>query len=192
MPGAVDPPSPFVVAQEARLRAAARLGPVLDLACGRGRHARLLAGWGLPVVALDRSAEALRALAADARRERLSIAPLRADAEGAPLPLAPGRFGVVVVTRFLCRRLAPALEALLRPGGLLVYETFTSRQRETGKGPENPDFLLEPGELPTLFPRLAVEVFEEGRRETTRTEWVASLAARAPGAGDGPRQLSVR
>lgn len=181
MPGGADAPSPFVLAQEAALRAAARHGLVLDLACGRGRHARLLAAWGLRVVALDRNRDALAALAAAARAAALPIAPLRADAE-APfgLPFRPASFGAVLVTRFLFRPLAPTLAALLRPGGLLVYETFTTRNRDLGQGPGNPAFLLEPGELAQLFPGLEVVASQEGLREAPSREWVASLAARRP------------
>src|SRR5690606_35954799 len=40
-------------------------GRVLDLACGGGRHARLLASAGHPVLAVDRNADALAAI--DAR-----------------------------------------------------------------------------------------------------------------------------
>jgi SAM-dependent methyltransferase len=179
VPHATDPPSPFVVAQEPALRAAARHGFVLDLACGRGRHARLLASWGLRVVALDRDRAALAALAAEAHASRLGIEPLRADAEaGCGLPFRPASFAAIVVTRFLFRPLAPALPALLRPGGLLVYETFTTRQRELGQGPRNPAFLLEPGELPRLFPELDLLTAREQRREGPFPEWVASLAAR--------------
>lgn len=181
MPGGAEAPSPFVLAQEAALRGAARHGPVLDLACGRGRHARLLAGWGLRVVALDRDREALAGLAAAARAEGLALSPLRADAEAAcGLPLRPTSFGAVLVTRFLHRPLAPILAVLLRPGGLLVYETFTIHQRDLGHGPKNPAFLLEPGELPRLFPELEIAFSLEGLREGPFPEWVASLAARRP------------
>jgi SAM-dependent methyltransferase len=181
VPHEADAPSPFVVALEAGLRAAGRHGLVLDLACGRGRHARLLAGWGLRVVALDRDADALRGLRDEACSGALPIAPLRADAE-APhgLPFPPAAFAAVVVTRFLFRPLAPSLAGLLRPGGLLVYETFTIRQRDLGQGPRNPAFLLEAGELPQLFAGLEVERSEEGLRGGAFPEWVASLAARRP------------
>jgi tellurite methyltransferase len=174
-----EPPSPFVLAQARRLRAAGRLGPILDLACGRGRHALAIAAWGPRVVGLDRDPEALAALRAAARDRQLPVSPLRADAEStAGLPFRPASFGAAVVTRFLFRPLAPVLEDLLRPGGLLVYETFTWRQREAGAGPRNPAFLLGPEELPGLFPRLRVVASWEGRREGPRPEWVASLVAR--------------
>lgn len=49
-------------------------GEVLDLACGSGRHAHFLAGLGHPVLALDRDAQALAMLAADAAIVRLAAA----------------------------------------------------------------------------------------------------------------------
>src|SRR5262249_3824050 len=148
-----------------RLRATSPRGPCLDLACGRGRHALFAAREGLRVVALDLDAPLLRKLADQAATERLAIAALRADAEsphGLPFPAA--RFGAIVVARFLFRPLAPAIEALLAPGGLLVYETFTHRQPELGWGPTNPGFLLDRDELPTLFPHLAVLEHTESLR----------------------------
>ncbi|RIL05884.1 MAG: class I SAM-dependent methyltransferase [Proteobacteria bacterium] len=175
-------PSPFVAAQLGRLRATAPLGPCLDLACGRGRHARLLARAGLRVVALDRDAAALREVASRARRESLAISPLRADAESPHgLCLRDARFGAVVVTRFLFRPLAQRIEALLAPGGVLVYETFTIRQRELGHGPRNAAFLLEEGELPRLFPGLAIEAHREGLAGEPTASWLAGVAARKPG-----------
>jgi tellurite methyltransferase len=178
---APDAPSPWVVAQRERLVAVAARGPCLDLACGSGRHALWLARQGLRTVALDRDRDALAGLAAAACAERLPAAPLRADAEApAGLPLAAGRFGAVVVTRFLHRALAPRLETLLAPGGLLVYETFTVRQRELGQGPRNPAFLLEEGELDRLFPGLEPIARREGRFEEPGPVWLASLVARRP------------
>lgn len=178
---AAEPPSPFVAAQRDRLRATAALGPCLDLACGRGRHTRFAAQCGLVVVALDRDAAALREIEAFATRESLAISPLRADAESPlGLPLAPGRFGAVLVSRFLFRPLAPQIEALLAPGGVLVYETFTIRQRELGRGPKNPAFLLNEGELPRLFPALRAEQHVESLRGAPTPSWLAGLVATKP------------
>jgi SAM-dependent methyltransferase len=183
VPREADEPSPFVVAQRERLLATRALGPLLDLACGRGRHALFAARAGLHVVALDRDAPLLRKLAAQANDERLAIRALRADAESPlGLPFPPARFGAVVVTRFLYRPLAPSLEALLAPGGLLVYETFTERQRELGHGPSNPAFLLKSGELPHLFEGLQPLGSIEGLVATEkRRDWLAGLVARKAG-----------
>ncbi len=174
-------PSPWLLDHAVAIREAGELGPVLDLASGRGRHALAVATLGARVIALDRQAPALRELAGAARAEGLPVSCVRADLEtGHAIPLAPGRFGAVLVFRYLHRPLARALASLLAPGGLLLYETFTLCQRELGYGPENPDFLLKPNELRELFPELRTEAYREGRSEGERPLELASLRARKP------------
>jgi SAM-dependent methyltransferase len=170
-----------VLAHLAELREAATLGPVVDLACGRGRNALAIAAHGIPVLGIDRSAEFLGELRDSAARRGLPVRAARADLEAAPHPpLAEGRCGALVVCRYLHRPLAPALESLLAPGGWLLYETFTIHQRQLGYGPENPAFLLQPGELAALFPRLALVHHWEGTSDEPRPAAVARLAARRP------------
>ena len=150
-------PSPFLSASRALLVAAAAHGPVLDLACGRGRNALAAAAWGVPVAGLDRNPDFLAELRTAARSRDLPVSALRCDLEdGRGIPVRPGSCGAILVFRFLFRPLAPAIEEALAPGGLLLYETFTRDQRELGYGPTRDAFLLAPGELPTLFPRLRV------------------------------------
>jgi hypothetical protein len=71
-----------------------------------------------------------------------------------------------------------AISAALAPGGLLLYETFTVAQRALGSGPRRAEFLLEPGELPALFPDLEPLEHWEGRSEGPPPEFLARLAAR--------------
>ncbi len=121
-------------------------GRVLDLACGGGRHARLLASLGHPVLAVDRDPQALAATAGDSI-EVLAIDLERPGAEAdADFPLADGRYSGIVVTNYLHRPLLPALLSSLAAGGVLVYETFAVGNGQFGK-PANPAFLLAPGEL---------------------------------------------
>ena len=42
------------------------------------------------------------------------------------------------------------LKASIKPGGIIIYETFTEQQAQFGR-PKNPDFLLKPKELVELF-----------------------------------------
>ena len=127
-------------------------------------------------LAIDRNPERLAGLKARVSREALPVLPLRWDLE-TPLgvPLRRGRCGAILVFRFLYRPLAPMLADLLAPGGILLYETFTTGQLELGGGPRNPSFLLEPGELPELFPSLEIVSFQEGHNENAVT---ARLLAR--------------
>ncbi len=175
------PPSAHLLAELPRLREAAALGPLLDLACGRGCNALAAAGAGLRVAGIDRDPEALAALRAAARERRAALSAVRADLEaGLGIPVRPGSCGGILVFRFLFRPLAPAIEAALAPGGILLYETFTIEQRSLRHGPRNPAFLLEPGELRALFRGLQVLHFSEGVTAAPRPEALARLTARRP------------
>jgi SAM-dependent methyltransferase len=117
----------------------------LDLACGRGRHALLLANRGYDVDAVDYALPALTTLkhAADARG--LAIHCLATDITTWALPSA--RYAVIIVVNFLERTLFDGLRAAVVPGGALLYETVSSDER-TGTTPAvPPDFILAPGEL---------------------------------------------
>ncbi len=132
MHASIDTPSRWV----ARWAPLVARGPVLDVASGQGRHARLFAARGLEVVAVDRDAQSIP-----------GVRFVKADLEdGSPWPFAGQRFGGVVVTNYLHRPLFPFLATALKPSGILIYETFGVGNERFGK-PSNPDFLLLPGEL---------------------------------------------
>jgi SAM-dependent methyltransferase len=132
-------------------------GPVLDVACGGGRHAQFLLKSGFDVYAVDREAVELP-----------GIHFVKADLEsGAPWPFAATRFGAIVVTNYLHRPLFPRLREALAEGGVLIYETFMAGNERFGK-PSNPDFLLRPGELIEAFRGLEVLGFEEGEFDRPR------------------------
>jgi len=173
--------SPWFVRHASLVREAARLGLVVDLACGGGRHTLAAAALGAPALGIDRDPAALRALLGEARNRALPflVMGVRANLETRhSLPLRPESCGAILVFRYLHRTLAPAISALLRPGGLLLYETFTQDQKKLGYGPTNPAFLLASSELPELFSGLSVLAYEEGLRPGERPEALACLAAR--------------
>lgn len=154
-------------------------GRVLDLACGGGRHARLLAARGHAVEAVDRDAGALARLALVA-----GITIRQADLEGAPWPYAADMFDAIIVTNYLHRPLLPLINAALAAGGVLIYETFARGNESYGK-PSNPAFLLAPGELLAAAGQggLQVIAYEHGRIESPKPAVVQRLAAwRAAGA----------
>jgi tellurite methyltransferase len=135
-------------------------GHALDLACGLGGNAQWLAIHGLQTEAWDLSPVAIAKLQAHAGSRDL---PIRAEVRDVERdPPAPSTFDVIVVSYFLERCLASALERALRPGGLLFYQTWT-REAVDERGPGNPAFRLAPNELLHLFPNLRVIAYcEEG------------------------------
>lgn len=160
-------PSPWV------LRFASLIAPaasVLDVACGSGRHVRLLAERGHAVHAVDRDAQAVAPLQA--------IAQVRvADLEAGDWPYATQTFGGVIVTNYLWRALLPRIAAAVAPGGVLIYETFALGNASVGK-PGNPDFLLRPGELLDLVrPELRVVAYEDGYVEAPKPAFVQRVCA---------------
>lgn len=149
-------------------------GRVLDLACGSGRHARMLAANGFSVVAVDSDTEAIAAL-----QGVEGIEARAADLEYGPWPLGHGRFAGIVVTNYLHRPGLAHLFAALEPGGVLIYETFMRGNERIGR-PTRPEFLLEPGELRDWARGLGMEIiaFEEGETFEPRHAVVQRLCAR--------------
>ncbi|ROZ64142.1 bifunctional 2-polyprenyl-6-hydroxyphenol methylase/3-demethylubiquinol 3-O-methyltransferase UbiG [Ramlibacter sp. WS9] len=146
-------------------------GAVLDVACGHGRHMRWFAGRGHPVSGVDRSPEAIEAVAG------LGDAVL-ADIENGPWPLAGRTFQGVVVTNYLWRTLLPQIVSSVAPGGALIYETFATGNETVGK-PSRPDFLLQPGELLRACQDLRVVAYEDGFIEEP-ARFVQRIAAVRP------------
>ncbi len=151
-------------------------GRALDVACGRGRHALVLAAVGFTVTAIDRDEEALAELSALASRLTLPIYTRAIDLEAADVDVGEG-YHAILVFNYLHRPLMRVLIRALAPGGVLFYETFTTGQAERGH-PKNPAFLLNPGELAGLVAPLVVERVREGEVDG---KLVASVVARKVG-----------
>jgi len=101
-------------------------GWALDLPCGYGRHARLLATLGYQVLCADIAAQRLTTLGKQSRRNGYPLFPIQADAHGA-LPVAGASLGLVLITDFVASGLLERVAELLVPGGYLLYETFSLR-----------------------------------------------------------------
>lgn len=150
-------------------------GDALDLACGLGANALLLAEHGLDVQAWDYSWVAIERLGEEAGRRGLAVHGEVRDVVAAPP--APASFDVIVVSHFLERGLIPHLIAALRPGGLLFYQTFTLERPEGCQAPSNPAFLLQPGELLELCRPLRLLVYREDGLFGDRGQGLRALAA---------------
>jgi tellurite methyltransferase len=167
-------------------------GAALDVACGTGRHALLLAARHQHVTAVDWSGTGLDILESRARAARVpvhridtverigkslhgGIAMVHADLERLELP--ENSFELILCVQFLQRSLFPQLLRAIRPGGMLLFETYTRVQLEFAGGPRNPAYLLESGELREAFPELRVIFY----RELRAGQGIASLVGQKPG-----------
>jgi tellurite methyltransferase len=162
-------------------------GPALDIACGTGRHALLLAERHQPVTAVDGSSVAIEILEQRARAlnhaagrmeasstipvSRQGIQVVQVDLERATLPA--NSFSLILCVNYLQRSLFSPIQRALEPGGMLLFETHTRAQLEFAGGPRNPEYLLEPGELRVAFPSLRLLFY----RELRAGKGIASLIA---------------
>jgi tellurite methyltransferase len=166
-------------------------GPALDVACGTGRHSLLLAARLQHVTAIDWSGAGLDVIESRAQTEgipirhisraeqigehhRIGIDLVQANLEQLKLP--ENSFELIVCVQYLQRSLFPQLRRALRPGGFLLFETFTQAQLEFNGGPRNPEYLLKAGELRNAFPELRVLFY----RELRAGQGIASLMAQKP------------
>jgi len=164
-------PSEFLVAHATLIH-----GRVLDVAAGSGRNALFLARRGNTVDAIDISLNGLRRLQAAACADRLAIRPLQADLTEFPLPR--DCYDAVLNIRYLQRSLFEPLQRAVKPGGIIVFETFLIDQRQLGH-PSNPAHLLAHGELRRAFAGCDILVYEEGLfPNPTQPAYLGRLLAR--------------
>lgn len=139
----------------------------LDLACGTGRDAVYLAMHGYRVDAIDILPDALTRAASLAGHCGAKLDPLVVDLRH-DWPFANGSYDLVCMFRFLHRPLLARLPLLLRPGGLLIIETFHEASATTPQGPTSPAHLLASGELHQAFSQLEIlhhaDAIERGGR----------------------------
>ncbi len=131
-------------------------GCALDIACGLGANALLLARHGLETHAWDYAEKAIERLQANS--QKLQIHTQVRDIIASPPPA--DTYDVITVCHFLDRRISTALVKALKPNGLLFYQTFT-QTAVNNAGPKNPHFRLADNELLHLFSDLQIVIYRE-------------------------------
>ncbi len=147
--------------------------PVLDLACGGGRHVRLLLDEGFSVVAIDKDVRKL-----DDLLDTPNLKIIKFNLEiGDKIPFSNNEFAGIIVVNYLHRPLFPYLASALTNGGVLIYQTFMVGNEAYGS-PSNPDFLLAENELDKVFKKkLNVLAFEQGYRDDPKPAVIQSICA---------------
>ena len=125
-------------------------GNALDLACGNGRNSRFLAQKGFQVDAVDISNIAINHLAGQDPR----INAICQDMDTWQIP--QDHYQIIINIRFMDRRLFPMIEKGLKPGGILIFESFIDEKKA---------YCLEPNELLNAFENFHVVYYEEKKSE---------------------------
>ena len=123
-------------------------GRALDVACGVGQNAIWLAQRGFTVDAVDISPVAIERARRAAAQAGAAVNFIHADLD--TWSPSAGTYELVIGFRFLNRKLLLRLQAALRPGGWLLYQTFNLR-RLTPDSDFPPEHLLDIGELARTF-----------------------------------------
>jgi SAM-dependent methyltransferase len=152
----------------------------LDLAGGAGRNSMFLVerGWSVDLVDISDVALGLAKEKFQAGEEHPVAGKLNAaqiDLNTAN-DLGQNKYDLIVVFYFLRRELFPALIAALKPGGILIYRTYTIDRMNAPGGPTDPAYLLQPGELREAFDELDVLYYNETRTGKAAAELVAKKA----------------
>jgi SAM-dependent methyltransferase len=149
-------------------------GTAVDVAGGIGRHALWLARRGWQVTIMEVSEVALEQLHRNQRHESLAIKPVIADLStpAGRKTLVRDTYDLVVVFFYLERKLFPFLVKALKPGGILIYKTYSVEQRRFRGGPTHPLHLLKPNELLRVFRGLRVLHYRETMRDKGVAEFV--------------------
>jgi SAM-dependent methyltransferase len=169
-------PDPLLVSAFDEFLASRAPGSALDVGGGVGRHAIWLAkrGWRTRLIDISDVGIALaeknaaKALGPVAKEFLITteVADLNSVRE-----LGHEEHDLILVFYYLQRELFPALISALRPGGVLLYKTYTAEQQRFSGGPSHPMFLLEPNELQRAFSQLRILHYHE----TTMDKGVAEL-----------------
>lgn len=168
-------PDPFLVSAYSEFLAGGSPGAALDVAGGVGRHTLWLAQRGWKVKLLDVSEVGI-----DHARKSIptSGAEMDVEFEVADLQICRGlgqdQYDLILVFFYLQRKLFPSLISALKPGGLLLYKTYTLDQQKFSGGPTHPMHLLQPNELLHAFASLRILHYHE----SVQGKGVAELAAR--------------
>jgi tellurite methyltransferase len=168
-------PDPFLVNAYDEFLSGATPRLALDIAGGVGRHSIWLARRGWRVKLLDISEVGVKRAKANAEQTGTasSIFTEVLDLNNVQ-DLGREQYDLIIVFFFLHRELFPALLDAIKPGGILIYKTYTTEQKHFAGGPSHPMFLLEPNELLHAFRSLRVLHYHE----TIQQKGVAELVAR--------------
>ena len=141
-------------------------GTVLDMGMGEGRNAVFLAQKGYKVTGVDLSSVAVKKSYLLAQEFGVKIKGVVASLKD--YKIIPGTFDAIICFYWVDRGMVEKIKTWLKPGGILIYEAYTFRERERDPGkhadPLNDNYLREQ-ELIKLFPGMRILKYQEPLHE---------------------------
>lgn len=151
------------------------VGRSLDIACGEGRNSIFLAKKGYHVDAVDYSSNAIKNGRILSDEAGVKVNFMQADLE--EYLIRPNYYDLIVNFNYLDRSIIPGIKNGLKKSGFIVFETFTIEQKFFGH-PKNPDYLLAPNELLSMFDEFHIIYYREAVvEEEGKKKAIASLVA---------------
>jgi len=141
-------------------------GSVLDMGMGEGRNAVFMAQKGYNVTGVDLSSVAVKKSYLLAQEFGVKIKGVVASLKDYKIP--PSSFDAIICFYWVDRSMVDKIKNWLKPGGILIYEAYTIREKEklkSRKGILNADHYLKEQELLKLFPGMRVLKYEEPLHE---------------------------
>ena len=128
-------------------------GKTLDIAMGEGRNGVFLATKGFQVTGIDISETGLKKAETLAKEQGVSIGTKVVDLE--QYQLRSETYDVILCTYYLQRNLFPQMIKALKPGGMVLVETYTMEHLKY-RAHFKPQYLLQPNELLNHFTDLTI------------------------------------
>jgi tellurite methyltransferase len=149
-------PSRFLAENFVLIKELAPGRKALDIACGEGRNSIFMSRHGFAVTGLDISEEGLAKARKWANAEGFAVSFFCEDMETYEFS---GTWDLIINFNFLLRDLVPKMVATLNPGGLIVFDSIL--ETPTLEGNHKKAYLLQPGELRTIFARFSGEILAD-------------------------------
>ncbi|MCO4754256.1 MAG: methyltransferase domain-containing protein [Bacteriovoracaceae bacterium] len=149
---------------------------VLDMGMGEGRNAVFLAQKGHRVTGIDISSVAIKKSHMLAKEFGVKIKGVVASLEKYKIP--KNSFDAIICFYYVDKKLLSKMEQWLKPGGVIIFEAFTEKQKHVEKHQKySDDQYLKPKELLGLFDGMNVLKYEEPLHEKS---YRASVILRKP------------
>ncbi len=135
-------------------------GKALVLAMGEGRNAVYLAENGFDVTGVDISEVGIEKCERLAEERGVVVNSIVADLTN--YDMGKEQYDLITNFYFYDRSILPRVIDSLKPGGIIIFETYSRDHPKHSKfGPKNPNYLVNPNELLEVFKSFRILFYED-------------------------------